>query len=248
MKKSEKSTTVNNAPDTGAISNRMNSLIALREEWETGVNTTAKQRLYELLQQCYQLHAELNDAALREEFCAYFKQRQPKFRLRKNTSTISLILRQVFSAKRRQVSAYNRALLAAQQAKIQPDTLIQHINAAGGLENLRLQSGNRRPSASALALSARQLLVSTAAVATVPASKRMAQLWDSTAGDEFAVLVAKRNSDGSMAVLQVLQNPSVVRAALSKCANTAALGDYQLDAAQKKQQRRAIAVQKAAAA
>ena len=81
---------VNNAPDTAAINTRMQTLIELREEWEKGVNTTAKQRLYELLQQCYQLHAELTDAALREDFCAYFKQLQPKFRLRTNTS-LSLI-------------------------------------------------------------------------------------------------------------------------------------------------------------
>ena len=76
----------------------------------------------------------------------------------------------------------------------------------------------------------------------------MAQLWDSKASDEFAVLVAKRNSDGSFSVLQLLQTPSVVQTALSKCTNTAALAEYELGAAQKKQQRRAKALQEAVAA
>lgn len=231
-----------------SIKNRMNTLIQQADAWDKGANITAKQQLYALLQQCYQLSAELSDLATEGEFRAYITEHTPKFRFRKNTSTISLILRTVFSARRRQVSAYNRALLVAQQAQIQPGNLIQHIMDAGGLENLRLQSGNCRPSASQLALSARQLLVREAAVATVPGSKRMARLWDSAAGDDFAVLVAKRNSDGGFSVLRVLQNPSVVSAALSKCTNTAALGEYELGAAQKKQQRRAIAVQKAVAA
>ena len=91
-----------------SIKNRMNTLIQQADAWDKGANITAKQQLYALLQQCYQLSAELSDLATEGEFRAYITEHTPKFRFRKNTSTISLILRTVFSARRRQVSARDR--------------------------------------------------------------------------------------------------------------------------------------------
>lgn len=250
MKKLKKTAAVNNAVDTTAVSNRINGLITLRQQWETGVNTTANQQLYHLLSQCYQLHADMRDRNTLSEFCAYLKQQQPTFRFRNNTSTVSLVLRQVFSARRRQISAYNRALLVAEQRGVEPAKLAAFIGEAGGLEQLRLQSGNKRASIKTLAESARTSLVSAAPIATIPASKQLDKVWDSKTADDYAVLLARRGADGSWSVVRVIQNASAVRTALSKCAArpTLAISSSTVPNVELRQALRAAAVKRAVAA
>ena len=219
----EKSTKTAVAPptttDTAAITSRINGLIQLRQQWENGANTTAKQQLYQLLQQCYQLHAEMRDSRTREEVRVYM--REQGLRLRTNTSTISMVLRQVFSAKRRQVSAYNRALLSAEQQGIAAADFIVYITTMGGVENLRVQNNNTRPTVKQKSDCARTALSAQSSLAHVAASNTLNRLWDSSNTESYAVLLAVRNSDGSFDVHSVIQQPSLVQRALSVCANSA---------------------------
>lgn len=127
----------------------LEDIAAAKVTWETTVYRTSNDQLYTVLQRCYGLYATMNgngDTAVQLTVAVdkYLAEQGHK-RLSKS-HTLAKIVKAVFGADRRRVSAYNRALQAALAAKIAVADLPQYIRSAGGVEQLRLAKSSNTPS------------------------------------------------------------------------------------------------------
>lgn len=141
---------VNAESDAKAITNvreAITKLVADKQAWEANAYRTSNEQLYALLARCYSIYVLMTAnrrtaAQLREEVDAYLKSQNVK--LSDSAHTITKIVKCVFGADRRRVSAYSIALRAAIAANVPVSGVAAYIRDKGGVEELRL---SRSPNA-----------------------------------------------------------------------------------------------------
>ena len=202
-------------------------LAAERQAWETNAYRTSNEQLYAILQKCFQLYKsmELDDEAakaLRKAFADYVGKKGYVFL--KSSHTLHKIVKCVFSdnAKdnldRRRVSAYSTVLRSALAKGITVDAIPAFITDGGGVEAIRLgkPTNAMTPKQKAEAV---KTTVDTFNLGVVYSASLAGMLDAGNIGKEI-VLVGTWQADGSVIVRAVVQNDSIVNAALASCYST----------------------------
>jgi hypothetical protein len=198
------------------LRNHFEQLAVEREAWENTVYRTSNDQLYALLQKCYQTYQAMTGtedeaSALRKGLNDYINTKGYKFNT--GTHTLVKIVKCVFGADRRRVSAYGIVLRTALAKKISAVDLPQFIRAQGGVEEIRLAKAPN-------AMTAKQKAAKAAeAVRTenmgVFASESLGSKLDAGNIGKSVVLIGTWQADGSVIVRSVVENDSAVNAALA---------------------------------
>jgi hypothetical protein len=219
----------------------LNDLIAEKDAWFTNAYKTSNDQLYALLAKCYGLYLQLQgateDAAkLRKELAAYVSEKYPS--LPKSSHTLSKIVKCVFGADRRRVSAYSIVLRTALAKELKVEAIADFIRESGGVEEVRLAKSPNAMTAKQKAEAGASTLASKTIVnVTAPAFK---EALDAGNIGKPVVLIGTWNADGSISVHSYSNGATVVNAALvaqfaqvksaadSKKAETKAANDSQV--------------------
>lgn len=198
------------------LRNHFEQLAVEREAWENTVYRTSNDQLYALLQKCFQTYQAMTGtedeaSALRKGLNDYINTKGYKFNT--GTHTLVKIVKCVFGADRRRVSAYGIVLRTALAKKISAVDLPQFIRAQGGVEEIRLAKAPN-------AMTAKQKAAKAAeAVQTenmgVFASEYLGTKLDAGNIGKSVVLIGTWQADGSVIVRSVVENDSAVNAALA---------------------------------
>lgn len=198
------------------VRNHFEQLAIERETWENTTYRTSNEQLYALLQKCFQTYQAMTGtedeaSALRKGLNDYINTKGYKFNT--GTHTLVKIVKCVFGADRRRVSAYGIVLRTALAKKISAVDLPQFICAQGGVEEIRLAKAPN-------AMTAKQKAAKAAeAVKTenmgVFASESLGTKLDAGNIGKSVVLIGTWQADGSVIVRSVVENDSAVNAALA---------------------------------
>lgn len=204
------------AQASACVRNHFEQLAIEREAWENAAYRTSNEQLYALLQKCFQTYqamtgTEDDASALRKGLNDYINTKGYKFNT--GTHTLVKIVKCVFGADRRRVSAYGIVLRTALAKKISAVDLPQFIRAQGGVEEIRLAKSPN-------AMTAKQKAAKAAeAVQTenmgVFASESLGSKLDAGNIGKSVVLIGTWQADGSVIVRSVVENDSAVNAALA---------------------------------
>lgn len=210
----------NSKPQTPQVVVELETLIADRKTWEDGVYRKSNEQLYELLQRIYSLYRSISGSdnkALQEQFMNYCAAKG--FPFNKNTHLITRVVRCVFDDKnldRRRVSTYSLVLRSAHKhvidGKIKHDAIADFVRQNGGVEQIRLAKSPTALTPKQKAQAAAKMSASDLAVVQ---SEQLAQSLIAAKNDNYAVLLAMQNADGTFAVRSVIYNDGVVNAALA---------------------------------
>lgn len=211
--KTESGTTVSAPKCTATV--LLEQLVAEKEAWFTNAYRTSNEQLYALLAKCYDFYFQMkeegeNGKKLREGFDEHIKAKEYKFT--SGSHTLVKIVKCVFGADRRRVSAYGIVLRTALQNKLKVEQVADFIRQSGGVEEVRLarapnaMTGKQKAEVSAQALNSRLLTVVKAAA--------LEQLLDAGNIGKPVVLVGTWQSDGSIAVHACTNASGAVNAAL----------------------------------
>ena len=198
------------------VRNHFEQLAVEREAWERTVYRTNNEQLYLLLQKCYQTYKAMSgtedDAVnLRKGLSDYINTKGYKFNA--GTHTIVKIVKCVFGADRRRVSAYGIVLRTALAKDISIADIPDFISGQGGVEEIRLA---KAPNAMTPKLKAQAGAESVqSSNLGVYASTSLASKLDAGNIDKPVVLICTWQADGSVIVRAVVQNDSAVNAALA---------------------------------
>ena len=218
-------TATNSANPTKGTYAFIEQLAVERQAWETNAYRTSNEQLYAILQKCFQLYKcmETDDVAaktLRKAFADYVGVKGYVFM--KSSHTLHKIVKCVFSdnnakesADRRRVSAYSTVLRSALAKGITVDAIPAFITNGGGVEAIRLG----KP-ANAMTTKQKAEVAKTTVDATNLGSvysARLAGLLDAGNIGKETVLVGTWQADGSVIIRAVVQNDSLVNAALASC-------------------------------
>jgi hypothetical protein len=191
-------------------------LVLEREVWQENAFRTSNEQLYQLLQKCYAMYKAMEGGsaeakALRDGLKDYINVKGYSF---KSTHSLTKIVKCVFGADRRRVSAYSIVLRSALSKNISIMDVADFIRDAGGVEEIRLAKSPN-------AMSVKQ----KAAVATsTVAYKEVAVLSSTALGGLMndagkigtnTVLIGTWQSDGSVVVRAVVESQTVLTAALA---------------------------------
>jgi hypothetical protein len=218
----------------------LNDLIAEKDAWFTNAYKTSNDQLYALLAKCYGFYEQLkngDDAAkLRKELDAYITEKNYKFSA--GSHTLTKIVKCVFGADRRRVSAYSIVLRTALAKQLQVTEIANFIRESGGVEEVRLAKSPNAMTAKQKAEAGASTLTNTTIVnVTAPAFK---EALDAGNIGKPVVLIGTWNADGSISVHSYSNGATVVNAALvaqfaqvksaadSKKAETKAANDSQV--------------------
>jgi hypothetical protein len=191
-------------------------LIAEKDAWFNNAYRTSNEQLYALLAKCYDFYFKLkeegdNGKKLREGLNAYIESKGYKFS--PNSHTLVRIVKCVFGADRRRVSAYGIVLRTALQRELRSDQVAAFIRESGGVEEVRLARSPNAMTAKQKAEACKGSLVSNqlAVVKTVELGKQL----DSGLIGNPVVLLGTWQSDGSIAVHAFTNSVGAVNAALA---------------------------------
>ena len=127
------------APVINDAYNTIVSLVADQEIWLNGVNRTANEQLYVILQRCYHLYSLMaSDKVQNEKLKAAIERHNNERNLGidTNSHTMTNIIKVVFGADRRRASSYSSALRVALAQKVEVQDLPQFLRDAGGVEEV----------------------------------------------------------------------------------------------------------------
>lgn len=193
------------------VRNHFEQLAVEREAWESTVYRTNNEQLYLLLQKCYQTYKAMSgtedDAVnLRKGLSDYINTKGYKFNA--GTHTIVKIVKCVFGADRRRVSAYGIVLRTALAKDVSIADIPDFISSQGGVEEIRLA---KAPNAMTPKLKAQAGAESVqSSNLGVYASTSLASKLDAGNIDKPVVLICTWQADGSVIVRAVVQNDSVL--------------------------------------
>lgn len=192
----------------------LNDLIAEKDAWFTNAYKTSNDQLYALLAKCYGFYEQLkagDDAAkMRKELDAYIKDKNYKFS--PGSHTLTKIVKCVFGADRRRVSAYSIVLRTALSNKLQVADIAGFIRDSGGVEEVRLaKSPNAMSPKQKAEAGASTLTAATIVNVTAPAFK---ESLDAGNIGKPVVLLGTWNADGSISVHTFTDSAGAVNAAL----------------------------------
>jgi hypothetical protein len=191
----------------------IDQLVNERQMWEGAALRTSNEQLYVLLQKCYQFYKLMGDsttqaAALRTGLTDYINLKG--FTFAKTTHTLAKIVKCVFGAERRRVSAYSIALQMALEKGVA-------VLDAGGVEELR------HDKAAGDASNKQKVLAAAAAVNActlgVASGVGLATLLDSGKVGTQVLLIGSWQADGSVTVRAIVESDGVLNAALSSFYN-----------------------------
>lgn len=191
-------------------------LVLERESWEVNAFRTSNEQLYVLLQKCYQFYKSMSEAtpegaALRNGLNDYVNLKGHSFA--KTTHTLAKIVKCVFGADRRRVSAYSIALKIALVKNIQVLDIPKFIRDAGGVEELRLDKSEGQTSVKQKVIAAATAVGSSAL--GVASGIQLATKLDGGKVGTQVVLIGTWQADGTVSVGAVVESDSVLNAALS---------------------------------
>lgn len=191
-------------------------LIAEKDAWFSNAYRTSNEQLYTLLGKCYALYQQLsepgeNGKRLREGLDEYIKAKGYVFSA--SSHTIVKIVKCVFGADRRRVSAYGIVLRSALSQKLTAEQIPEFIRTNGGVEEIRLaKSPNAMTPKKKAEIGKQSLTEQRLGVLEHPSLKAAL---DAGNIDQPVVLLGTWQSDGSIVVHTFTNSSSAVTAALA---------------------------------
>jgi hypothetical protein len=198
------------------VRNHFEQLAIEREAWESTAYRTSNDQLYALLQKCYATYKAMSGTAedalnLRKGLNDYINTKGYKFNA--GTHTLVKIVKCVFGADRRRVSAYGIVLRTALAKDLAVLDIPDFISSHGGIEEIRLaKTANAMTSKQKATVAAEAVQAENWGVFT---SASLSQQLDAGNIGKTVVLVGTWQPDGSVIVRTVVQNDTAVNAALA---------------------------------
>jgi hypothetical protein len=191
-------------------------LVAEREAWQDNAYRASNDQLYALLQKCYATYKAMSmdtaeAKALRSALTDYINLKGLKFN--SGTHTIVKIVKCVFGADRRRVSAYGIVLRRALSESVSVLDIPTYIRDHGGVEEIRLARAPNAMTAKQKATVAAEAV--KAETLGVFASAALGAKLDAGNIGKAVVLVGTWQADGSVIVRTVVQNDTAVNMALA---------------------------------
>lgn len=209
--------TVITAPQTVINVRRyFEQLEAEHQAWQHNAYRTSNDQLYALLQKCYGAYKAMSaDSAeakeLRSALTDYINLKGFKFN--SGTHTIVKIVKCVFGADRRRVSAYGIVLRRALSDGVAILDIPTYIHDKGGVEEIRLaKAPNAMTAKQKAAVAAEAVKAQTLGVF---ASAALGAKLDAGNIGKAVVLVGTWQADGSVIIRTVVQNDTAVNTALA---------------------------------
>jgi hypothetical protein len=193
----------------------LGELIAEKDSWFNNAYKTSNDQLYVLLGKCHGLYLQLQEpteaaSRLRKELAAYVKEKFPG--MSTSSHTLSKIVKCVFGADRRRVSAYSIVLRTALAKNIDTAGIPDFIRENGGVEEVRLaKSPNAMTAKQKATAGAITLANKTIVNVTAPVFK---ESLDAGNIGKPVVLLGTWNADGSITVHSFTNSEGAVNAAL----------------------------------
>ena len=208
----------NDSLQMGAVGNItfIEQLIIEQQVWAEGVFKTSNDLLYSLLAKCYEKYEQMcadNEVGkkLRSDLNDYITLRN--IGVNKKSHTLIKIVKCVFGANKRRVSAYSIVLRAALDKGIKSSELVEFINSNGGVEEIRLaKNGN------ALTVTQKAEKAKVAVEAEVLAefeSEAISKQLDAANVGAQIVFVASQLANGKFVVNAVSNSTTAVNAVLA---------------------------------
>jgi hypothetical protein len=198
-----------------SVSTILKELIAEKDAWFTNAYKTSNDQLYALLGNCYGFYEQFKQSRevatkLDKELDAYITEKGYKFS--SGSHTLTKIVKCVFGADRRRVSAYSIVLRTALAKQIKVSELANFIRESGGVEEVRLMKSPNAMTAKQKAEAGASTLTSKTIVnVTAPAFK---EALDAGNIGKPVVLIGTWNADGSISVHSFSNSAGAVNAAL----------------------------------
>ena len=193
----------------------LGELIAEKDSWFNNAYKTSNDQLYVLLGKCHGLYLQLQEpteaaSKLRKELATYVKEKFPS--MPSSSHTLSKIVKCVFGADRRRVSAYSIVLRTALAKNIDAAGIPDFIRENGGVEEVRLaKSPNSMTAKQKAEAGAITLANKTIVTVTAPVFK---ESLDAGNIGKPVVLLGIWNADGSITVHCFTNSEVAVNAAL----------------------------------
>jgi len=198
--------------------NHIEQLVMERELWEHNAYRTSNEQLYALLARCYGLYKlmeEKTDEAtlLRKSLNDYINLKGLVFT--KGTHTLTKIVKCVFGADRRRVSAYSIVLRHALAKQLEQKGIADFIRDNGGVEEIRLQKAANAMTPKQKAEQARAAVGANNYGLLV--SKKLQDMVQADVGKrgKQVVLIGTFNDDGNVVVNATIESDGVLNAALA---------------------------------
>jgi hypothetical protein len=203
------------------VRREIKALVAAKDEWESNAYRTSNEQLYTLLQKCYGFYKLIcSDSAKAKkrvnDIDAYLESVH-KYKASTSTHTLSKIVKAVFGADRRRVSAYSIALRAAHAANTSVADIPQFIRNSGGVEELRLAKSPNAKTAKQKAEAAQQT-VDKQVIANIKIELEPENLDPAKVGTQHVLIVTQR-ADGAFDINALVSASSAVNAALAALYN-----------------------------
>ena len=209
-------TAITTAKASEVVRNHFEQLAVEREAWESTVYRTNNEQLYVLLQKCYQTYkamsgTEVDAVNLRKGLNDYINTKGYKFNT--GTHTLVKIVKCVFGADRRRVSAYGIVLRTALAKDISIADIPDFISSQGGVEEIRLAKAPNAMTAKQKAAKGAEAVQN--ASMGVFSSATLGTKLDAGNIGKAVVLIGTWQADGSVIVRSVVENDTAVNAALA---------------------------------
>jgi hypothetical protein len=192
------------------------ALVQESQHWFDNAYRASNDQLYDLLTKCYGYYHEMGKTgdtakALRQGLQDHIESKALRFN--SGTHTLNKIVKCVFGFDRRRVSAYGSVLKIALQLNITVNELTQFIIERGGIEEIRLgKTTNALPAkqkADEVAISLESVVLGQVA------HQEISQQLDAGKIGKNTLLVGTWQADGSIVIKAVIDNDSLVKAALA---------------------------------
>lgn len=213
-----------------AFQNRVNTLFAEREEWQTTLYATANQRLYELLGNIYTVYLEAKDGTdvSAEKHDWLLKEvKSRNIPTAKTPTFIQLVTKYVFSdsdTDSRRVNSYARVLsCAAQEGVGTGNAIARYIEERGGIEEIRAALAKNTKTPKQRAAEGRELADNATNITEI-ACEEIAQCATDNIG-QYVVLVGKLNARGNVEVKHVVFEDNVGERIAGKTVVSSALSN-----------------------
>lgn len=194
----------------------LTALVAEKQDWEANAYRTSNEQLYRLLQKCYALYKLIcsqpaKAKALVEEVDRFISESGSS--INASTHTLSKIVKCVFGADRRRVSAYSLALQTALAADVRVADIPDYIRNAGGVEELRLAKSPNAMTAKGKAQTAAYAVVNSE-MGHIKLDALSQKLDGAKVGTQH-VLIVTQGVDGAFTINALVSAPAAVNAALA---------------------------------
>ena len=193
----------------------LKNLLVDKKQWEITAYKTSNEMLYGLLQRCYAYYIDMckpNDAgqSARDALTACIKKQSLIFK--SNTHDLTKIVKCVFGADRRRVSAYSIALRLAYAEKIDPQRIVDFITKRGGVEEIRLGKSQNFHSVHDKIEKVTNA-IKNIALANLK-SKQISQSLDTQNVGKQIVLLATQGADGGLVINAIVTSAAALKTVL----------------------------------